>query len=188
MISLKPRISRVRLAVLALTLPAASAALAQAQPPVGLREVVVTGSRVAGPRDAQPFGTSVLTEADIQRSGAVTVNDAIMRLLGVVGRQDFYGGGDYALDLRGFGSTADSNQVVIVDGIRFSEADLGGTRLAGIPIESVLQIEVIRGSGAVLYGEGATGGVIIVTTKAGTGVVSLWRAHQCLFYNARLQT
>ncbi|HXD41778.1 MAG TPA: TonB-dependent receptor, partial [Ramlibacter sp.] len=49
------------------------------------------------------------------------------------------------------------------------EADLGGTRLAGIPIESVERIEVLRGSGAVLYGEGATGGVIIVTTKAGTG-------------------
>src|SRR6185369_15712232 len=55
------------------------------------------------------------------------------------------------------------------DGLRFSEADLGGTRLAGIPIESVERIEVLRGSGAVLYGEGATGGVIIITTKAGTG-------------------
>jgi iron complex outermembrane receptor protein len=50
-----------------------------------------------------------------------------------------------------------------------SEADLGGTRLAGIPIESVERIEVLRGSGAVLYGEGATGGVIVITTKAGTG-------------------
>jgi iron complex outermembrane receptor protein len=50
-----------------------------------------------------------------------------------------------------------------------SEADLGGTRLAGIPIESVERIEVLRGSGAVLYGEGATGGVIVITTKAGAG-------------------
>ena len=93
-----------------------------------------------------------------------------MRILGVSGRQDLYGGGDYALDLRGFGGTSDNNQVVIVDGIRINEADLGGTRLAGIPIESVMQIEVVRGSGAVLYGEGATGGVIIITTKAGKGV------------------
>ena len=41
-----------------------------------------------------------------------------MRVLGVVGRQDFYGGGEYNLDLRGFGATADNNQVVIVDGLR----------------------------------------------------------------------
>jgi iron complex outermembrane receptor protein len=50
-----------------------------------------------------------------------------------------------------------------------SEADLGGTRLAGLSIDAVARIEVIRGSGAVLYGEGATGGVIVITTKAGTG-------------------
>jgi len=163
----------VRLSVLVLSLPAVSAALAQTSPTPALNEVVVTGSRVAGPRESQPFGTSVITDVDIQRSGAATVNDAIMRLLGVVGRQDFYGGGDYALDLRGFGSTASSNQVVIVDGVRINEADLSGTRLAGIPIESVLQIEVIRGSGAVLYGEGATGGVIIVTTRAGAGAARI---------------
>lgn len=93
-----------------------------------------------------------------------------MKLLGVPGRQDLYGGGDYGLDLRGFGGTADSNQAVIVDGVRINEADLGGTRLAGIPIDSVQRIEVIRGSGAVLYGEGASAGVIVITTKAGQGV------------------
>ena len=169
-LSMKIFVSRARFAVLTLALPAAAGVLAQGQPVTALTEVAVTASRVAGPRDVQPFGTSVITAEDIQRAGAVTVNDAIMRILGVAGRQDFFGGGDYALDLRGFGATSDSNQVVIVDGIRINEADLGGTRLAGIPIESVVQIEVIRGSGAVLYGEGATGGVISIITKAGKGV------------------
>ena len=167
---MKTFVSRARFSVLALALPAASSVLAQSQAANVLKEVVVTASRVTGPRDTQPFGTSVITAEDIQRVGAVTVNDAVMRILGVAGRQDLFGGGDYALDLRGFGTTSDNNQVVIVDGIRINEADLGGTRLAGIPIESVAQIEVIRGSSAVLYGEGATGGVIIVTTKAGKGV------------------
>ena len=167
---MKPCFSPARLAVVALSLPAAFSALAQAQSTATFNEVLVTASRVAGPRESQPFGTSVITADDIQRVGAVTVNEAIMRILGVPGRQDFYGGGDYALDLRGFGITSDSNQVVIVDGIRINEADQGGTRLAGIPIESVVQIEVIRGSGAVLYGEGATGGVILITTQAGKGL------------------
>jgi iron complex outermembrane receptor protein len=167
---MKFKLLPARFAVLALSLPAAFVASGQDIPIKTLPETLVTGSRVAGSRDAQPFGTSVITAEDIQRSGAATVNEAIMRLLGVPGRQDSYGGGDYALDLRGFGITSDSNQVVVVDGIRINEADLGGTRLAGIPIESVTQIEVIRGSGAVLYGEGATGGVIIITTKSGKGV------------------
>lgn len=162
------RLTGARLAVLAVFLPAATAALAQS--PANLKPIVVTGERIAGARESQPFGSSVISAEDIARIGAVTVNDAIMRLLGVVGRQDFYGGGDYSLDLRGFGLTSDNNQVVIVDGIRLSEADTGGTRLAGIAIDQVAQIEVIRGSGAVLYGEGATGGVIIITTKAGAGI------------------
>lgn len=133
--------------------------------------VQVSANRFEDPAADLPFGVSVITAEDIQRAGASTVNEAVMRLLGVPGRQDFYGGGDYVLDLRGFGTTAASNQVVMLDGQRLTEADLGGTRLAGIPIDTVERIEVIRGSGAVLYGEGASGGVIIITTKAGKGVV-----------------
>lgn len=147
------------------TLPAR----AQLPPPTSLPETVVTAPRFAETASALPFGVSVLTADEIQAAGVSTVNEAVMKLLGVVGRQDFFGGGDFSLDLRGFGSTADSNQIVVVDGIRLSEADQGGTRLVGIPIDSVERIEVLRGSGAVLYGEGATGGVIVITTKAGTG-------------------
>jgi iron complex outermembrane recepter protein len=132
-------------------------------------EKTITATRFAESADELPFGVSVITAQQIKDSGALTVNEAIMRLLGVQGRQDLNGGGEYMLDLRGFGTTSDSNQVIVVDGVRLSEADTGGTRLAGISIDSVERIEVVRGSGAVLYGEGATGGVIVVTTKAGIG-------------------
>ncbi|MFM2057426.1 MAG: TonB-dependent outer rane cobalamin receptor [Pseudomonadota bacterium] len=140
-----------------------------AQSSADLSQVVITGTRFSEDATRLPFGVSVLTAKDLKDSGVTTVNEALMKLLGVPGRQDAYGGGDYGLDLRGFGTTADSNQVVVVDGIRVSEADTGGTRLAGIPIDSVERIEVIRGSGAVLYGEGASAGVIVITTKAGRG-------------------
>ncbi|MBU3999492.1 MAG: TonB-dependent receptor [Gammaproteobacteria bacterium] len=143
--------------------------LAQGQTQVVLNEVVVTATRFDAEASTLPFGVSVITKDDIARAGVSTVNEAVIKLLGVPGRVDYYGGGDYGLDLRGFGSTAGSNQVVIVDGVKVNEADLGGTRLAGIAINSVERIEVLRGSGSVLYGEGATGGVIVITTKAGRG-------------------
>jgi iron complex outermembrane receptor protein len=132
--------------------------------------VIVTATRFPEDASKLPFGVSVITSADIRQAGVTTVNEAIMKLLGVPGRLDFYGGGDYSLDLRNFGTTSDNNQAVIVDGIKISEADLGGTRMAGIPIDSVDTIEVIRGNAAVLYGEGATAGAIVITTKAGKGV------------------
>lgn len=156
----------IRRAALPLALACSSSTLL-AQTPIALPDIVVTVPRFSELAAPLPFGVSVLTAEQIRASGAATVNEALMRLLGIVGRQDFFGGGEYGLDLRGFGSTADVNQVVVVDGVRVSEPDLGGTRLAGIPIESVERIEVLRGSGAVLYGEGATGGVIVITTKAG---------------------
>ena len=155
-----------RLAVLPLALAAAFPSWAQTQ----LKEVVVTATRFAEPATTLPFGVSVITAAEIQASGASTVNEAVMKLLGVAGRLDISGGNNYSLDLRGFGVTADSNQVVIVDGLRLNEADLSTAGLSSIPIESVARIEILRGTGAVLYGEGATGGVIVVTTKAAMGV------------------
>ncbi|MGY0194491.1 TonB-dependent receptor [Leptothrix sp. BB-4] len=151
---------------------------AMAQSDLGLRlamadslpQVVISGTRFADKADSQPIGISVISAEQIRNGGYTTINEAVMRQLGVPGRLDLNGGGEYALDLRGFGSTSDSNMVIVVDGIRISEGDTGGTRLAGIPIETVERIEVLRGSNAVLYGEGATGGVIVVTTKAGKGV------------------
>ena len=134
------------------------------------QQIIVTAARFAQPVDELPFGVSVITADDLRSAGVTTVNEALMKLLGVQGRLDFYGGGDYSLDLRGFGATADVNQVIVLDGVKLNEADLSGTRLAGIPIDTVERIEVIRGSAAVLYGEGASGGVISVTTKAAAGV------------------
>ena len=164
-----PRSARARSAVPRLAMSVLGAACYGALAQTSLPPITVTATRFAEAAADLPFGVNVLSGDDIKASGATTVNDAIMKLLGVPGRIDLYGGGDYALDLRGFGTTADNNQVVIVDGIRINEADLGGTRLAGIAIDSVERIEVIRGSSAVLYGEGATGGAIVITTKAGRG-------------------
>ena len=171
MFFMKNNSHRARPALLVLSIVCTQAALAQSTPVSGqLNPVVVTATRFAEPASALAFGVSVITAEEIQASGAASVNEAVIKLLGVAGRLDTSGGNNYSLDLRGFGSTTDSNQVVIVDGLRLNEADLSGTGLASIPIESVYRIEVLRGSGAVLYGEGATGGVIVVTTKSGIGV------------------
>lgn len=166
---MKNRKLRAPLAALPLAVLATFSSHAQTTGQSYLPETMVTATRFNETLSSLPMGVSVITADQIRATGASTVNEAVMKLLGVPGRQDSYGGGDYSLDLRGFGITADSNQVVVLDGVRLNEADLGGTRLAGIPIDSVERIEVLRGSGSVLYGEGATGGVIVITTKAGNG-------------------
>jgi len=135
-----------------------------------LPDVIVNASRFAESSSALPYGVSIITAEQIESSGASSVSEAIMKVLGVPGRLDLSGANNYALDLRGFGQTSDSNQVVIVDGHRLNEQDTSATALGSISIDQVQRIEILRGSAAVLYGEGATAGVIIVTTKLSRGV------------------
>ncbi len=169
---MKTRVYCARLVALPLALAAAFPTLAQTPPATfsaALKETVVTATRFAEPNTVTAYGVSVITAEEIKNSGAATVNEAISKLLGVPARIDFFGSGNSTLDLRGFGPAATSNQVLVVDGLRLNEADLSSPLLSGISVESVQSIEVLRGNGAVLYGEGATGGVIVITTKSGKG-------------------
>ena len=83
-----------------------------------------------------------------------------------------YGGVNGAgttVDLRGFGATGPSNTLVLVDGRRLNDWDLPGFDLSTIAKESIERIEITRGnSGAVLYGDGAVGGVINIVTRNGS--------------------
>ncbi|MCU0603309.1 MAG: TonB-dependent receptor [Desulfobacterales bacterium] len=138
-------------------------------PPASLPEVVVTGTRTAQEIQKIPSNISVITAADIQRSSAKTAVDLLRREEGVVVR-DLLGNGKAAqVDLRGFGETASSNTLVLVDGRRTNEIDLSGVDWAQIPVEQIERIEVLRGPGSVLYGDNATAGVINIITKSPSG-------------------
>jgi iron complex outermembrane receptor protein len=151
------------LSLAALSISAVSPALAQTDKT--LAPVVVTASRFPSDSAFAPIGASIITADQIRDAGIGNVNEAIRKIGGVSGRQNFNGTQDYSLDLRGFGTTSDQNMVVLVDGIRLSENELTPALLSSIPIELVERIEIIRGSSSVLYGEGSTGGIIQVITK-----------------------
>ncbi len=85
-----------------------------------------------------------------------------------IGRQSLDGSPDFGLDLRGFGTNSSQNLVILVDGVRMNENELAGAVLSSIPVDTVERIEITRGGSSVLYGEGATGGVINIFTRRGT--------------------
>ncbi|MGK5053124.1 TonB-dependent receptor family protein [Janthinobacterium sp. RB2P8] len=142
-----------------------------------LNQIVVTGSRFNSDPALQPIGATVITADEIRRAGVTDVNQAIRKIGGVYGRQGLLGNPDnFTLDLRGFGATASQNMVVVLDGVRLSENELSDPLLTTIPIDSVERIEITRGGSSVLYGDGATGGIINIVTKrpgkqAGRGTV-----------------
>lgn len=149
----------------ALSLLGNVSALAQQSSEKPLPPVVVSSTRFENNIEPGPIGATIITAEQIRASGVNNVNQAIRKIAGVYGRQNLNGTQDYALDLRGFGADSSQNMVVLVDGIRLSENELVNPSLSSVPIELVERIEIIRGGGSVLYGEGATAGVINVITK-----------------------
>ena len=155
---------------LAIALCFGAPAFAQDAPSPTLAPVVITGARFASDPDLLPIGATVISAAEIRRAGVGDVNAAIRKIGGVYGRQSLDGSPDFGLDLRGFGTNSSQNLVVVLDGVRLSENELVNATLAAIPIDSVERIEITRGGASVLYGDGATGGVInIVTKRPGKG-------------------
>ncbi len=146
----------------------AAGAFAQAADP-SIPAVHVTGPRFPAQASFAPIGSTVITAAEIRRAGATDVNQAIRKIGGVFGRQSLDGSPDFGLDLRGFGSNSSQNMVVMVDGVRLNENELAGPVLATIPVDTVERIEITRGGSSVLYGEGATGGVIHIITRGAAG-------------------
>jgi len=112
--------------------------------------------------------TSVITAEDIANSPSQTLPDILGQTTGVQVQHLFSGtnGSRDTVDLRGFGAFAPSNVLILVNGRRYQDFDLQGFDFSSIPLNSIERIEITRGnSGAVLYGDGAIGGVINIVTK-----------------------
>jgi iron complex outermembrane receptor protein len=133
-----------------------------------LTPIAVTASRFPNDPAFATIGATVIMADDIRHAGIDNVNEAIRKLGGVYGRQSLTGSSDFSLDMRGFGSNGNQNLVILVDGVRLSENELATALLSSVPIDTVDRIEIVRGGGSVLYGDGATGGTIRIITRQPT--------------------
>ena len=133
-----------------------------------LQPIVVTANKYDENSLKIPSLVTVITKQQIEESGALTINEAIANIAGIQSRQSLSGGNELTLDLGGFGDTAQSNTVVLIDGIPLKEGDTSEIRLSGIPIEQIERVEIQRGSSSVLYGEGAVSGIIHIITQNNT--------------------
>jgi iron complex outermembrane receptor protein len=117
--------------------------------------------------------TTIITAEDIARSPSLTIQDILAREAGVQ-TQSLFGGVNGArttVDLRGFGATAQSNTLILINGRRLNDIDMAAVDLSAIPQNAIERIEITRGnSGAVLYGDNAVGGVINIVTKVGANL------------------
>ena len=127
--------------------------------------IVVTASRSERLESTLPANVTVITKEDIENSTAQTLPDIFKHLAGLDVREDFGNFSSTSIDIRGFGEVAAANTQILVDGRRLNRSDLAGVNFSTVPLNRIEQVEVYRGGRSVLYGNGATGGVINIITK-----------------------
>lgn len=126
-------------------------------------EVEVVGHRES-PGKA-PTSMSVITETEIQRSGAQNLMDLLVREPGVwVSRQGGLGyGGNVAI--RGFGGSPPTQIAVLVDGHPTQMGIMGHILPSSYLLDNIRRIEIVRGPAGAMYGDMAVGGAINIVTR-----------------------
>lgn len=69
-----------------------------------------------------------------------------------------------SVSMRGYGENSFGRVVVTVDGERINDVDMSAPNLMRIPLGSVERVEILHGPQCVLFGDGASAGVVNIVT------------------------
>jgi iron complex outermembrane receptor protein len=131
-----------------------------------LGPIIVTPTIIEQEREDSPTPITVIDEKTIAQSGANNLAELLRGQAGLHISDLFGDGSQVTVDLRGFGPTAISNTLILIDGRRLNNSTDGSAPdLSTIDLDSIQQIEILQGSGGVLYGNQAVGGVINIIRK-----------------------
>ena len=136
--------------------------------------VVVISKKIVVSEAKAPFATEIYTKSQIERSRAKNIYDFLNSQTSLNAVPHYGNPFAQKLDLRGFGAeNGYQNVVVTVNGRRLNNIDMSPQLLASIPLETVDKIEILKGSGSVEYGDGATAGVVNIVTKEFSGASAM---------------
>ena len=105
---------------------------------------------------------SVVSEEEIQKSGAKTVGDALKNLPEITVSNASAGNANESISMQGLGN---GYVKIMIDGVAVSSDFDGSTPIFQIPVEHIERIEVTKGADSVLYGSESMGGTINIITK-----------------------
>lgn len=136
----------------------------------GLDEIIIAGVAAATPKKNLTISVSKVDGDLLQEANASSPTTALQgKVSGVtVVQAGGQPGAGAAIRLRGSTSLNGSqNPLIILDGVIIN------TNLADISIDNIASMDVVKGAAAAaLYGSRAGNGVIVITTKRGSGEIS----------------
>ncbi len=132
-------------------------------------EVTVTATRTNTRLEETAASIVVLGQKELETTAALTLDDSLRQ---VPGFSLFRRSGSrtanpttQGVSLRGLGASGASRAVVLADGIPLNDPFGGWVYWDRVPLVSVAEVEVLRGSASQLYGSAALGGVVNIVTK-----------------------
>jgi outer membrane receptor for ferrienterochelin and colicins len=130
---------------------------------------IASGSRQ--PIARAPSVATVITAEDIAAIGAADIDEVLETVPGLhVSRSPI--GYNPIYTIRGIDTQFNPEVLMLVNGIPITGAYFGNRSQiwAGMPVENIARIEVIRGPGSALYGADAFAGVINIITKTAADI------------------
>ncbi len=128
-------------------------------------DIVVTATRSEQLGVVTPTSISVVTAEDIALTGASSLTEVLRSQAGIQINDNIGNGSRASLTMRGFGSNNVNNILIVVDGRKLNNPTLETPLLSSVALKDVERIEILQGSGGVLFGDQAVGGVINIITK-----------------------
>ena len=138
-----------------------------AQQYINIEPVLLTVDRFEEQAIRLSPGIEIITSEQLENASHQSLPELLSSHSGLSLVNNFFGNGTQsaAIDVRGYGAVGDENTLVLLNGVRIKNNDLSSVNWSSIPLDSIDRIEIVKGSGGVLYGAGATAGYINVITK-----------------------
>jgi iron complex outermembrane receptor protein len=148
----------------------------QSQPP--LEEIVITGSSIKQNLDSTSLPVTILTSADIEKTGQTSITDLIQNLpamQGFIPASSSVNGAGAGVTTAALHSLPSKYTLTLIDGQRAAPLSLnvaqgGGfaVNIDSIPLSAIERVEVLTDGASALYGADAVAGVVNFILKKDT--------------------
>ena len=136
---------------------------AEENPVLTLEQTIVSTESFETSAHKTSRNVRVITEKEIKEKGALTLEESLKGIPGVIVRR--IDGSPPIIDLRGTGMASSiSSTIILLNGVPLN--GLIVFDINSIPLNEVAKIEIIQGGGALMYGDGAVGGIVNIITKS----------------------
>ncbi len=134
--------------------------------PIYLKPTKISANQFNGFDTNATFSTEIYSSKDIRESGSTNLYDFLSNNTSITITPNSGNRFSQKIDMRGYGTTnGHKNVVITVDGIKLNNHTSSSQPIGNIILGNIERIEITKGSGSVVYGDGAMSGSIHIFMK-----------------------